>query len=59
MCNGVVMGSSGKTAFLRRFIKNSFSNDYCTTIGATFVSKTIDYKDSRIELQVCSFNLET
>ncbi|KAK8832466.1 hypothetical protein WA577_002940 [Blastocystis sp. JDR] len=42
---------SGKTAFLRRFITNTFGNDYHNTIGATYISKTIDYKDSSIELQ--------
>ena len=53
----LLMRSSGKTAFLRRFITNSFGNDYHNTIGATYISKTIDYKDSSIELQVCSSDI--
>ena len=46
-----LMHRSGKTALLRRFITNSFGNDYYSTIGATYIKKTIEYKDSSIELQ--------
>lgn len=53
----LLMRSSGKTAFLRRFITNSFGNDYHSTIGATYIPKTIDYKDCSIELQVHCFEL--
>ena len=46
-----LMHRSGKTALLRRFITNSFGNDYYSTIGATYIKKTIEYKESSIELQ--------
>ena len=46
-------GAVGKTSLLHRFVENKFSFRYKMTIGADFLSKTINYKpELTIKLQI-------
>ncbi|UCC19178.1 MAG: GTP-binding protein [Promethearchaeota archaeon] len=45
-------GAVGKTSLLHRFVENKFSFRYKLTIGADFLSKIINYKDSTIKMQI-------
>lgn len=46
-CKVVILGESGvgKTSIITRYIKNTYSIDAPPTIGASFASKIINYKE--------------
>ena len=50
----IVVGDSGvgKTCILFRFVRDTFQEDTPSTLGVEFVSKIIDTKKQRIELQL-------
>ena len=44
--------SVGKTSLLNKYIKNEFSLNYKTTIGADFLTKTLQRENSLVNLQI-------
>ena len=50
----VVVGDTnvGKTSFLVRYVKNSFSEEYHQTIGVDFLTQTIQTQHFKIQLQL-------
>jgi small GTP-binding protein len=40
-------GGVGKTSLLRRFIDNTFTPDYKSTIGVQFMTRTVDLNDEK------------
>eukprot|EP01108_Squamamoeba_japonica_P004031 TRINITY_DN3216_c0_g1_i1.p1 TRINITY_DN3216_c0_g1~~TRINITY_DN3216_c0_g1_i1.p1 ORF type:complete len:208 (-),score=41.73 TRINITY_DN3216_c0_g1_i1:6-629(-) len=50
----VLLGDSavGKTCLLRRFVRNDFSADYKSTIGADFLSKELTIDGRTVTLQI-------
>ena len=50
----IVVGDSGvgKTALLRRYVRNEFSASYSSTIGADFMTKTLEIDNKSIVLQI-------
>ena len=44
--------SVGKTSLLNKYIKNEFSLNYKTTIGADFLTKTLTRENSLVNLQI-------
>ena len=44
--------SVGKTSLLNKYIKNEFSLNYKTTIGADFLTKTLTRENSIVNLQI-------
>ena len=53
-CKIVLLGSPdvGKTAFSNRYVNNIFKNMYDSTIGAIFMTKTVNYKDNIINCEI-------
>ena len=45
-------GSVGKTSILRRFIQNTFSSNYITTLGVDFYTKDIILDQKKIHLKI-------
>ena len=42
----------GKSSILKRYIHNTFSQYTDSTIGAQYFSKSLDYKDTKVKLQL-------
>jgi len=42
----------GKTSIMNRFITDQFSEEYDSTIGVDFATKTIEYKENSLKLQM-------
>ena len=40
----------GKSSLIRRFVKNSFSEDYLVTIGVHILKKEIDINNQQVNL---------
>lgn len=43
---------AGKSALVKRFTTDSFSNNYCSTIGVDFACKTLQFGNQIVKLQV-------
>lgn len=50
--------SVGKTSLTIRYISGSFIEDLKLTIGVDFYSKTLDYNNNRVKLQIWDFGGE-
>lgn len=50
----ILMGDSntGKTSLIRRYVNNSFEDNYYCTIGVDFFLKFVTVKDTKIKLQI-------
>jgi Ras-related protein Rab-5C len=42
----------GKTSLVNRFIHNSFQGTACSTIGAVFVTKTLNFNEVQVKLEI-------
>ena len=45
-------GGVGKTSLLRRFIHNTFDQDYHSTIGVQFMTKVIKFRNKKVKLVI-------
>jgi len=52
-CKLVLLGDSnvGKSSLVLRFVKNQFSIDQCTTVGAAFLQQAVPLDDSEDKIQ--------
>eukprot|EP01122_Echinamoeba_exundans_P012334 TRINITY_DN5120_c0_g2_i1.p2 TRINITY_DN5120_c0_g2~~TRINITY_DN5120_c0_g2_i1.p2 ORF type:complete len:219 (-),score=45.86 TRINITY_DN5120_c0_g2_i1:1411-2067(-) len=50
----VLLGDSavGKTSIMRRFVDNSYNDDFKPTIGVDFATKQIEVDDAKVKLQI-------
>ncbi|MEW4923936.1 Rab family GTPase [Algibacter sp. 2305UL17-15] len=48
----------GKTSIIRRFVENTFSEDYKVTIGVHISKKTIDIADGKTSVSLIIWDLE-
>lgn len=50
----IVVGSAGagKTSLMRRLKNGSYNPNECSTLGIDFLSKTVEYKNKNIKLQI-------
>ena len=45
-------GAVGKTSLLRRFIENTFEDDYHGTIGVQFMTRSVDVENNKVKLVI-------
>ena len=48
----------GKTSLIRRYVENTFSDDYLTTIGVKISRKNVGIESEKIEVQMLIWDIE-